>query len=286
MNSDGNGKEREDDPRREFRSVDDAYRFNITSGLYEPKSYAGQDTVDRKTPGTAKEYPLFTSASNNWLSIIFSISGLLVSILTLFLLFLTVYYAHKQWVEANQTAIAAEISARAAQDSVLKAQAAINQARDQFVKDRRPYIDQTSGVVNGPQTFSNPETSGLVQIVWNWDTTNYGKTPAAHIIPYAEMKLGSEPFVATYDAHGTQIGKAAKAYSEGGSQAPTARNFDTIFSRPMTESEAQSFINSRAGISIRIRITYQDLDRNRYESLICFIKAPGGAEAYCRGYVH
>jgi hypothetical protein len=129
MNSHQYRKKDEHAAGRELRDIDDAYAFNAASGLYEPKSYARQDTANRRVAGTDKNQPLFTHTNRDWIGILVGLAGIIVSALTLVLPAGTVYYARQQWHEAQTTA-------GASLDAVTKAQASIDQSRMQFYADQ------------------------------------------------------------------------------------------------------------------------------------------------------
>jgi len=165
----------------QLRQVDDTYIYNSASGLYEPKTHARQDQVDRKIPGAFKKHPLFFSTNRDWIVVGVSVLGLLVSGLTIYLLFRTVHYTRLQWQEANRTANAAICASRTAQESLLTAQR-------QLVIDQRAWLkfsdDPATQFLKG-QPISIPI-----------HVTNIGKTPAEHLwwaIYTSFVPSGEEP---------------------------------------------------------------------------------------------
>jgi hypothetical protein len=167
------------------------------------------------------------------------------------------------------------------QGQVDAAWASITQSHQQFVMEQRPYLAETNRSTERPTIFSNPNTPGQVQIVWDWHMTNYGKSPANQIIMNQEMSTDGITFIPSYGGSGKAGGKAHDA---GGSAPPGSDSFNTIFSAPMQPREANKILNSPSGVAIRVRITYQDLSGTIYETAICTINKAVGAVAYCKNY--
>jgi hypothetical protein len=168
---------------------------------------------------------------------------------------------------------------------IAEAKNANAQAKEAFIKDQRPYLAQTNKSTESPQQYSNPKTPGVVQIVWSWHMTNYGKTPANDILISQEMSLGNGIYLPSYGGNGK---KGGKAHDLGGSQPPGGESFDTVISAPMKQEDAQKILDSEDGVSFRVKITYRDLSGNSYDSAICMRRTNAGAIAYCKqdNYIH
>lgn len=87
----------EEKARQYLRDIDDAYILNQSGTLYEPKAEDTQDQRSQNSAGANRDSPFHVSILRDWIPII-------VSALTFLLLCGTVYYAHKQWWEAQRTA--------------------------------------------------------------------------------------------------------------------------------------------------------------------------------------
>ena len=91
---------------------------------------------------------------------------------------------------AKQAADAAQSSARTASDILINAQ-------KQFQVEQRPIIWLTNEL-DTPEFVVNSKAAGTGQIVWNWRSTNYGKTPAKDTRYYQRMKIGDEGWALSY----------------------------------------------------------------------------------------
>ena len=96
----------EDNAREYLRRVDDAYIFNLTSGLYQPKTQRPENKEDQDVPQQKEQPPFLVSfdGERHWLANAISLGALVVSALTLILLCYTVQYARNQWHEERRTA--------------------------------------------------------------------------------------------------------------------------------------------------------------------------------------
>jgi hypothetical protein len=110
--------------------------------------------------------------------------------------------------------------------------------------------------------------------------TNYGKSPASSIIMNQKMSIdGGKTYFPSYGGDGKYAGKA---HDKGNGQPPTGITQDAAFSAVMSLAEAQNIMAAQTGISIRIKVTYQDLAGNNYLSGICYLKTPESVAAYCK----
>lgn len=153
-----------------------------------------------------------------------------------------IYYC--QLGEMRKAAIASGQAAGAATDAATSAQKALDQSRDLFLKDQRPYVGQTSKSTEGPTFYQNPKTPGYGQIVWNWHMTNYGKSPANSVSFTQEIKLAGRPFLPSY-------GKRA-----GHRPAPTPRRGHLRYG--YLRAHAQRRIRQAFGITRRNLHSHQD----------------------------
>ena len=109
----------EDNAREYLRRVDDAYIFNLTSELYQPKTQQPENKEDQDVPQQKEQPPFLVSfdGERHWLANAISLGALVVSALTLILLCYTVQYARNQWHEERRTADASITAAEAARRS-------------------------------------------------------------------------------------------------------------------------------------------------------------------------
>jgi hypothetical protein len=212
------------------------------------------------------------------------------------LVLITLYYAraaYRQAVASETAAKAAGDAAEVAKQSLAetarsnKVQEGLNEKTlqtsiDNFTQEQRPYLAETPKWTAQP--FIRPTDGakdGSVQIVWNWSMTNFGKTPASKVTFIEEMKLAGEKWV--------KNAKNTSLVSHGAAMPPTDEAFDTIFSRPMTQAEANRLLSMEEGVMVRIRIGYEDLlEKNAFDSGICYRHPAAGAVAYCKdgNYIH
>lgn len=265
-------KAKQNDSAEYLDKVVDRYVFNPSSGLYEEKTEQAETQSKKNTVGINRKARFFVDVKRDWFAIA-------LSAISLVLFGYTIHYARLQWTEMSKATREAKRSADEAHNAVAAATAANTQAQDAFIKDQRPYLAQTNKSTESPQLYSNPKTPGMVQIVWNWHMTNYGKTPANDIIMNQEMSLGDNPYLPSYGGSGK---KGGKAHDMGASQPPSGESFDTVISAPMNQEEAQKILNSEVGVSFRVKITYKDLVGNSYESAICMRRTNAGSIAYCK----
>jgi hypothetical protein len=95
------------------------YFFNESNGLYQP--------YPKPEPAKPQTQTAFHVAfSRDWIAILVP-AGL--TILTLILLFFTVRYTRRQWLEANRSANASEIAANAAQSAAITANDTLKEMR-------------------------------------------------------------------------------------------------------------------------------------------------------------
>ncbi len=171
------------------RHIDETHIFNSSSGLYEPKSYYRQRQVESETPGKFVDRPLFIRTHRDWLIILISIFGLLISLLTLYLLFRTVHWARKQWEAVDKQFPEIQESADAAKNAADSAVNSLQFSKASFRQDQRPYValpfpgEHVSAGKIGMHEGRLRATL-LIQ--------NFGKSPAIDAIYFARIAVGKD----------------------------------------------------------------------------------------------
>jgi hypothetical protein len=143
-----------------------------------------------------------------------------------------------------------------------------------FKADQRPIIWLTNNVAQ-PQIIIPPgKDSG--QVVWDFQTTNYGKSPALRIRYETYMSIDGGPYLMDY-------GMAEKGSTVGAPMPPGKLDFDTVISAPgITASEFARLFTVHEGISISDLIHYEDANGGSYETAFCLARLVGGAIEYRR----
>lgn len=148
------------DPDQYLRDADKRFLFNPDSGIYEPKtSYKKKER---------KKFKFFSLSAFQW-------GTLILSAVTLFFLIKYTNYARLQWKEAKRTTDQSVRSADAATTSASTAYEALQDAKNSFQIQNRPYVivtgnSGTAGFVKGQNTID----MNKVNVTYG----NIGKTPA------------------------------------------------------------------------------------------------------------
>jgi hypothetical protein len=145
--------------------------------------------------------------------------------------------------------------------------------KEQFQRDQRPYLAQTSKSSEPPQFIPRPDDQSHGQILWNWHMTNYGKTPADHVTFTQEISLDGEPFAPSFRETAPNFGPP---------MAPTTDVCDSVISRPIERAEFERLVKVTDGIVIRIKIDYSDLEGTRYQTGLCLTRTNFGSLTYCK----
>jgi hypothetical protein len=119
----------------ELRTIDDTYVFDVSSGLYKPKSYEGTDSSRENAKEILWKDPV--PIKRDWFAIV-------ISVVTL--VFLILYTEHAR-VQADMARIAATenlVAANAARDSADTAKQVADNATTSFHISERPYVTVVS----------------------------------------------------------------------------------------------------------------------------------------------
>jgi hypothetical protein len=154
--------------------------------------------------------------------------------------------------------------------AAIAAQRSANLVHDNFLIDRRPYIWLTNDL-GTPQSIR--VANGNVQVTWEWNFTNYGKTLSVHTHSIHFISLNGEPFQPSYgpNEQGPEIGIPVP---------PTMTPRRAVVSRPVTDEILTKALATNLGISISGIIDYEDDTGKKYESAFCIGRLATGAIEY------
>lgn len=149
------------------------YIIDPSSGLYHPYTTEREDEIEENAT-EAQQFPgpLRISVDKEFMDYVpigVGVFALLLSALTLILLFGTVIYARKQWVETKRTADQSVIAATAATEAANTSKEALTSAERAFVS----FSHITSQVEN-----VHTESAEVQQIKFTMIWENSGTTPA------------------------------------------------------------------------------------------------------------
>ena len=157
------------------------------------------------------------------------------------------------------------------------AQEALGLSREQFRRDQRPYVWLTNNGLGSPELVLNRRLappSG--QILWTFHYTDYGKSPAYHVLTHKLIRVGiGQPFRECYGFSSTPRGAGTPV-------PPNKDDFGTLVSDPgITPEQYDRLIGTDDAISIQVRIEYTDAYGCKYESNICLERLAVGSIQYC-----
>jgi hypothetical protein len=122
--------------------------------------------------------------------------------------------------------------------SAISTQKALNLTREIAIADQRPIVWLTNRT-DTPLYFPAPATL----IAWNWEFTNYGKSPALHVSFDTYMSLDNGPWLLTYGRQKATVGAPLP---------PGKIDFDTVFSKPgITDADFTRLMATESGKDFR-----------------------------------
>jgi hypothetical protein len=173
------------------------------------------------------------------------------------------FFTIRMYHATKQAADAATTAANTAQNG-------LEDARKNFIADQRPIIWLTNDV-GEPKVIVTPQNPGMVQLLWTWHFTNYGKRPTNELRYRQYFKFGDEPPIISYGENGDDIGAPIP---------PGKTDFATVVSAPMKRAELVNLVKAGA-VGIRVVITYTDVAQSKYETRICLQRTNVGSISYC-----
>jgi hypothetical protein len=158
------------------------------------------------------------------------------------------------------------VALRGTQESIK----ANEQTRNHFRQDERPYIWPTNNGLGSPVFVATKDG----QVIWTWNYTNYGKSPAYKVRFHQYIKIGDRPVVRSYGAKGPSIGPPLP---------PNKEDFSTVVSVPgISRADFDKLLNQDGSMGIRVHIHYTDAYGGEYETEICLDRLASGAISYCK----
>jgi hypothetical protein len=174
--------------------------------------------------------------------------------------------------------------ASAAQDSVRAIQKQVQIVRENFVEGERPFI-----WIVGPQIPDHPLGMTIVagkKAEWNYNYTNYGKSPAIGVAVASQVvlsgrdgfaKLDENIFKNLHRPHDNTMGMIVPPEATG--------NWGTAFSKDILTPDDVSLIpKTNGGIAIFIHFEYFDSFGNEYHSETCEFRYANGAIGNCAAH--
>jgi hypothetical protein len=149
-------------------------------------------------------------------------------------------------------------------------QDSLNNAKNQFRQDQRPYIWIANGN-NNPAMVTFKNTS---QIAVTITYTNFGKSPAVDLQGTWDIETGIDAY---------QKIKTRKHLSPPSGIVPTGKeDFFTAVTPALTGPEVAADLNIPfGGVVVFARWQYLDLTRHRYETELCLSRNNSGTWRYC-----
>ncbi len=184
MKKGNNGSNHQSESDERFGGIHDAYVLDASSGIYKLRPTEEEQPVQKKEVPSIYFQPLIVvepaPKGTDWPSVIVAFIGVLVSAGALLLLYLTVAYTKRQWVQAQRTADASIAAAHEAQQSNLD-------SRNRFIQDTRPWVGisypETTPMKSGQQTIN-----GQVGVDLSIPSiVNAGRTPAQGVVVYVGL---------------------------------------------------------------------------------------------------
>ena len=154
----------------------------------------------------------------------------------------------------------------------------LQDVRDNFIKDQRPYV----WVTPSTPTFKDQET-----IKWDFNYSNYGRSPAFNVRSCGFYAWGVGAWNEIRDFSLADCAKAGKGNIEGtGSVVPPGYpEVTTMVTHQKFREDVDRTILSIDGVLMNENVLeYEDSFGNRYRSLSCVYRLATGAIAHCDKY--
>jgi hypothetical protein len=288
MNKNKSAEDHKSNTDKYLRDTQAGYSINLQSGLYEPCSFGTQENQNKEILQELSCDPRPKGSWADWGNVGVGVVGNVISVLTLIGLMLTALFSIKQWHEAHITANASVVSANAAQDATDSAKRGLAQSRDQFIQDQRPYVWVARDLGTPKFFLASGHTQG--QVFWEWHFTNYGKSPAYHVILHNFIKIGDAEFVPSYDGLGKETTSIKKYLKGSGAPLPPTDDQRTAVISPptVTQEDFDRLSQTDQGITAKGVIDYTDAGGIPHQTGVCISKLKTGAILYCKdgNYTH
>ena len=234
-------------PSRYLRQVDDTYVLDSSSGIYKPKT----ETSSTQLAGTGKKTPFYLHIPHDWLALV-------ISVATLILLGVTVYFARLQWIEMRDATLATKKAATAAETAANVASQALKESGNQFKIDERPYLIKEY-IRLAAKPAMNEKLYG--EVLWK----NTGKTPALRARIQLKIDvLDKEP---NTPLEWLNNAKKQKARNEIGSTL--GRSSFLSGDNPLGPVDYGKIKTKKSHVYIFGAISYADIFGGTHETFVC-----------------
>jgi len=154
-------------------------------------------------------------------------------------------------------------------------QAAIQDARDNFIKDQQPIIWVTP---------KNPTFGVNQKLQWNIEFSNYGRSPALNMRTCIHPSLGSSAFSAAQQ-HPPSLADCRGQVGSVTVVPPSYPGFATAyFDDLLTGPDVNAIEQISGGLVVVGAFEYEDISGHSYASTFCEYRLIGGALAHCPKY--
>jgi hypothetical protein len=244
----------------------------IPPEIDEPKPSPAPSSTQKSTPVASRLPSLGWKFWRGQPETILARATVLLAVATLVLAFIAGIQA---WILAT-TDVSAREAARAAVKSASTNEESLKTARQNFRAEQRPIIWFTK--LGVPQFALNrqPADDTKGQIYWMWHYTNYGKTPALHVVLQDRFLIIDNKHQPSFDDPVLSTGEAPLP--------PGKEDFNSAVSSPGISPDTFNQLMAKDdGIGVAGTIVYYDVYGEKYESIFCFSHLAGGAIVYCHG---
>jgi hypothetical protein len=204
---------------------------------------------------------------------------LFVEWLTFFAVVFYGYMAVRQWREQISARHQTQGAIEAAGRSAAAAEAANANASAQFREQERPYIWLTNNGVLTPEFRQVTSTVG--QIIWPFNYTNFGKSPAHDVRTHKFIRIGENGvFKESFKAPVIQPGRGTPC-------PPGKEDYGAGVSEPFLLTEFNRLSKVDHGFTMKTVFDYTDVSGAKYQTEVCLTHLASGATQYCAGsYIH
>ena len=158
--------------------------------------------------------------------------------------------------------------------------AALNDSRDHFTQDQRPYV-WIAGTPNEKGSASVVFGRDIVSGLWgpNVSFKNYGKSPAVHVRGDFRLVTGKDALSQVKDIDKISTAKGSIEVPGGDPDFQTGQPMLSL-----TDAQLRDLLAVDMGIVVYGRIDYSGTDGTEYWSKFCLVRQQNGAAGYCPGY--
>lgn len=184
--------------------------------------------------------------------------------------------AYLQWSTMDATFREVRQQSASATNTATTAKDSLQLARDNFIKDQRPYLLIT-------KIFPDPQIAPGKVMYWRIEQVNYGRSPAINTIGRTDVFNGMNALSQANDF----FAKLPKRFVRNvGSQGIVGPNAPAVFSSirshgVITPAEVTFITTHDLAVAVVGRLQYEDLSGNTYYTDFCYSTFVTGAITYC-----